>query len=102
MLLLLRCVAMRLVVAAICAAGMGQRYPVIASSAAHDTSCTIPTCAVCMDLRLYFIHVRVMNVCTFIVSIVDAENKMPALVLFVPAVPGYGATGHGVNNAGGV
>ena len=55
-----------------------------------------------MDLRLYFIHVRVMSVCTFIVSIVDAENKMPALVLFVPAVPGYGATGHGVNNAGGV
>ena len=55
-----------------------------------------------MVLLLYFIDVRGMSVRTFIVLLVDAEKNVPALVLFFPAVSGYGATSHGVNNAGGV
>ena len=68
-------VAMRLIVAAICTAGTWQRYPVIARTAAHDTSCTIPTCAVRMMLFLYGIDVRVMSVRTFIFLLVDVEKK---------------------------
>ena len=58
-------VAMRLIAAAICTAGMRQRYPVIAHTAADDTSCTISMCTVWMVV-LYDIDVRVMSVRSFI------------------------------------
>ena len=58
-------VAMRLIVAAIRTAGMRQRYPVIAHTAADDTSCTISMCTVWMVV-LYDIDVRVMSVRSFI------------------------------------
>ena len=68
-------VAMRLIVAVIRTAGMWQRYPVTAHTAAQDTSCTISMCTVSM-VQLYDIDVRVINVRPFIFIRVDEENKI--------------------------
>ena len=62
-----------MIVAAICTAGMRQRYPVIVHTAAQDTSCTISMCTVSMVL-LYDIDVRVMSVRPFIFIRVDEEK----------------------------
>ena len=67
-------VAMRLIVAVIGTAGMRQPYTVMARAAAHDTSCTIPMCAVWMVLLLYDIDVRVMSVRSFILG--GGQNKV--------------------------
>ena len=66
---------MRLIVAVIRTAGMWQRYPVTAHTAAQDTSCTISMCTVSM-VQLYDIDVRVINVRPFIYIRVDEENKI--------------------------